>query len=176
MATRSSILAWKIPWTEEPGGLQTMGVTRVRYDLVNKPPPPRGHNSGRGKSLAQINGGLKQWCLQGNPGNSGTVAALRERKSMAKVMLEGWQGDRGQCSILRAQALKHGVRMEVASSPREGAACAASGPGCSSWLCCFLAERPWAFPSWGSGFRLCAEKASCETMICWVTTLHVTAG
>ena len=128
MATRSSILAWKIPWTEEPGGLQSMGVTRVRYDLVNKPPPPRGHNSGRGKSLAQINGGLKQWCLQGNPGNSGTVAALRERKSMAKVMLEGWQGDRGQSSILRAQALKHGVRMEVASSPREGAACAASAP------------------------------------------------
>ena len=27
MATHSSILAWKIPWTEEPGGLQSMGVT-----------------------------------------------------------------------------------------------------------------------------------------------------
>ena len=26
MATHSSILAWKIPWTEEPGGLQTMGL------------------------------------------------------------------------------------------------------------------------------------------------------
>ena len=27
-ATRSSILAWKIPWTEEPGGLQSMGVSK----------------------------------------------------------------------------------------------------------------------------------------------------
>ena len=27
MATHSSVLAWRIPWTEEPGGLQSMGVT-----------------------------------------------------------------------------------------------------------------------------------------------------
>ena len=32
MATYSSILAWKIPWTEEPGGLQSMGLQRVRDD------------------------------------------------------------------------------------------------------------------------------------------------
>ena len=32
MATLSSILAWKIPWTEEPGGLQSMGSQRVRRD------------------------------------------------------------------------------------------------------------------------------------------------
>ena len=38
MATHSSILAWRIPWTEEPGGLQSMGVTRVGHDLVTKPP------------------------------------------------------------------------------------------------------------------------------------------
>ena len=30
MATHSSILAWRIPWTEEPGGLQSMGSQRVR--------------------------------------------------------------------------------------------------------------------------------------------------
>ena len=34
MATHSSILAWKIPWTEEPGGLLSMEVQRVRYNLV----------------------------------------------------------------------------------------------------------------------------------------------
>ena len=28
----SSILAWEIPWTEEPGGLQSMGLQRVRHD------------------------------------------------------------------------------------------------------------------------------------------------
>ena len=32
MATHSSIFAWKIPWTEEPGGLQSMGSQRVRHN------------------------------------------------------------------------------------------------------------------------------------------------
>ena len=32
MATHSSILAWRIPWTAEPGGLQSMGSQRVRHD------------------------------------------------------------------------------------------------------------------------------------------------
>ena len=32
MATHSSILAWRIPGTEEPGGLQSMGLHRVRHD------------------------------------------------------------------------------------------------------------------------------------------------
>ena len=32
IATHSSVLAWRIPWTEEPGGLQSMGSQRVRHD------------------------------------------------------------------------------------------------------------------------------------------------
>ena len=32
MATHFSILAWKIPWTEEPGGLQSMGSKRVEHN------------------------------------------------------------------------------------------------------------------------------------------------
>ena len=32
IATHSSTLAWKIPWTEEPGGLQSMGLQRVGHD------------------------------------------------------------------------------------------------------------------------------------------------
>ena len=32
MATHSSILAWRIPWTEEPGGLQSMGSQRVGHN------------------------------------------------------------------------------------------------------------------------------------------------
>ena len=32
MATHSSILVWKIPWAEEPGGLQSMGLPRVRHN------------------------------------------------------------------------------------------------------------------------------------------------
>ena len=44
MATHSSILAWEIPWTEEPGRLQSIGLRRVRHDLVTKL-PPQGHHS-----------------------------------------------------------------------------------------------------------------------------------
>ena len=36
MATHSSILAWEIPRTEEPGGLQSMGSQRIRYDWMTK--------------------------------------------------------------------------------------------------------------------------------------------
>ena len=36
MATHSSILAWRIPWTEESGGLQSMGSQRVGHDCVTK--------------------------------------------------------------------------------------------------------------------------------------------
>ena len=36
MATHSGIFAWKIPWTEQPGGLQFLGSQRVRHNLVTK--------------------------------------------------------------------------------------------------------------------------------------------
>ena len=36
MATYSSILAWEIPWTEEPGRIQSMGPQRVRNNLATK--------------------------------------------------------------------------------------------------------------------------------------------
>ena len=36
MSTHSRILAWEIPWTEDPGGLQSMGSQRVRHDLETK--------------------------------------------------------------------------------------------------------------------------------------------
>ena len=35
-ATHSSILAWRIPWTEEPGGLQSMVSQRVGHDLATE--------------------------------------------------------------------------------------------------------------------------------------------
>ena len=51
MATHSSILARRIPWTEEPGGLQSMGSQRVGHDRVTKhkeveKTPFRSHNHG----------------------------------------------------------------------------------------------------------------------------------
>ena len=37
-ATHSSVLAWEISWTEEPGRLQSMGPQRVRHNLATKQP------------------------------------------------------------------------------------------------------------------------------------------
>ena len=36
MATHSSILAWEIPWTEEHGGISSMGLQRIEHNLVTK--------------------------------------------------------------------------------------------------------------------------------------------
>ena len=50
MATHSSILAWRTPWAEEPGGLQSMGLQRARHDLTTNtstlsvPKPFRPHS------------------------------------------------------------------------------------------------------------------------------------
>ena len=40
VATHSTLLAWRIPWTEELGGLQSMGSQRVRHDSATWHPPP----------------------------------------------------------------------------------------------------------------------------------------
>ena len=40
MATHSTIFAWEIPWTEEPGGLQSMVLQRVGHDLPTKEQQP----------------------------------------------------------------------------------------------------------------------------------------
>ena len=41
MATHSNILAWEIPWTEEPGGLPSMGSQRDPHDLRTKQQQPQ---------------------------------------------------------------------------------------------------------------------------------------
>ena len=53
MAAHSTILAWRIPWTEEPGGLQSMGSQRVRHNLVTKQQP---HNRKFYTGVKKING------------------------------------------------------------------------------------------------------------------------
>ena len=57
MATHSSILAWKIPWTEEPSGLQSMGSQRVRHLHVSLHRHPNVQGSGvlvRGKEITLL--------------------------------------------------------------------------------------------------------------------------
>ena len=41
MATHSNILAWKFPWTEEPGRLQSTGSQRIGHDVVTKQQPQK---------------------------------------------------------------------------------------------------------------------------------------
>ena len=44
MATHSSIIAWEIPWTEEPGRLQSTGLRRVRHNLATKQQTNQNYN------------------------------------------------------------------------------------------------------------------------------------
>ena len=59
MATHSSILAWEIPWTEEPGGLQSMESQRVGHDLATEQrqqaSPGRDQDPGLQGTLIPIN-------------------------------------------------------------------------------------------------------------------------
>ena len=50
MAADSSILAWRIPWTEEPGGLQSVGLQRVRHDWTRQ-----AHHLTHGDAVCEIN-------------------------------------------------------------------------------------------------------------------------
>ena len=68
MATHSSILAWRIPWTEEPGGLQPMGLQRVGQDLSTK------HKKNK----------RRQWVLPPtNQGQLGQRETARQKEAMA---------------------------------------------------------------------------------------------
>ena len=68
MATHSSILAWRIPWTEEPGGLQPMGSERVSHHRTSKPAQHGArHVSGARKTSDKLTGhepcqGESWWC------------------------------------------------------------------------------------------------------------------
>ena len=54
MATHSSILAWKIPWTEEPGGLQSMESQRVGKTDQRSTHAPTRHSPGALQTLPKI--------------------------------------------------------------------------------------------------------------------------
>ena len=54
MVTHASILVWRIPWTEEPGGLQSMGSHRVRHYIATK------QQQGLKKPLAEGDGFLSR--------------------------------------------------------------------------------------------------------------------
>ena len=87
MATHSCILAWEVPWTGEPGRLQSMGLQRVRHDLateqqmlnvpgsvIKKLPANAGDaglTPGSGRSPGEGNGNPLQYSCLGNPMDRG---------------------------------------------------------------------------------------------------------
>ena len=60
MATHSSILAWKIPWTEKPGGLQYVG-SKEGHNLATKPPPVINNVDHLFMCLFAIMSSLRKW-------------------------------------------------------------------------------------------------------------------
>ena len=70
MATRSSILAWRMPWTEEPGGLQSMGSKRAGHDRVIHT-----HTSLLSWHLIHLSEASKFCCLP-IPGSPPSISAL----------------------------------------------------------------------------------------------------
>ena len=70
-ATHSNILAWEIPWTEEPGGLQSCG-SRVRHDLVTK---SKQHNI-HGLYLLHIIYSVIQCCIYTQAGTSNNAETI----------------------------------------------------------------------------------------------------
>ena len=51
MATYSNILAWELPWSEEPGRLQSMGSQRVGHNLATKQQQKEGRDDGKQQSM-----------------------------------------------------------------------------------------------------------------------------
>ena len=80
MSTHSSILAWEIPWMEDPGGLQPMGLPGVRHDLATKPPTmvwktdQEGKRGERGHFQAQR--GCTQLCGVDSPNSCAILRPL----------------------------------------------------------------------------------------------------
>ena len=67
MATHSSILAWRIPWTEEPGRLQSMGLQRVRHDWATFIPvnttSPEGERTQKMNNILRLSASISSFLV-----------------------------------------------------------------------------------------------------------------
>ena len=77
MAPHSSILAWRIPWTEEPGGLQSMGVAKSWTQLSKFGKLSSGHRTGKGQFSFQSQ-------RKAMPKNVQTTAQLHSSHTLVK--------------------------------------------------------------------------------------------
>ena len=79
MAPHSSILAWKIPWIEEPGGLQSMGLLRVGHDWAT---------SLSLSCIGERNGNLLQYSFLENPRDDGAWWAAVSGVAQSRTQLK----------------------------------------------------------------------------------------
>ena len=101
MATHSSTLAWKIPWTKEPGRLQSMGSQRIRHDWVTS----LHFTTASEKGLPQWLSGKESACSAGDTGDADLIpGSERERRK--------WQS-----SPVFLPKKSHGQRSLVSYSP-----------------------------------------------------------
>jgi len=99
MATHSSILAWKIPWTEESGGLQSMGSQRAGHNLVTEHTHTSGWRGIRGQSwwaLKDLNSLMTQNVVPG-PAESASPGSLLGMQ-MLRLQQLNWMG---MCTVTR---------------------------------------------------------------------------
>ena len=113
MATHSSILAWRIPWTEEPGRLQSVGSQRVGHDVVTKQ-----QKQVSTQFLKAKKGYLLAGLVSASCGKSVARVPLREAASMAGVPSciprelsgeEAWRGGSSVERVLHVEGAQWGV-------------------------------------------------------------------
>ena len=89
MATHSSILAWRIPWTEEPGELESMRSQRVGHDgaanTFTKKTEPKDSFTGHRKRSSL--GPLRQWEFEGQNTRNEKTELRRNSKNMPRGLL-----------------------------------------------------------------------------------------
>ena len=109
MAPQSSTLAWKIPWTEEPGGLQSMGSLRVGHDWVTS------------LSLFTFMHWRRQWqptpvFLPGESQGRGSLVSCRFRSPRVR---HDWS-DLAAAAAAVTKQQQHGTRLDYFSPPHHG--------------------------------------------------------
>ena len=109
MATHSSILAWKIPWTEEPGGLQCKGLQRVGHDWAHMPVA----SNQRHKLALRLPGGSdrKQTaCKGGDQGSTPRLGRSPEEGNTHSSILAWkipWTEEPGRLQTVGSQGIGH---------------------------------------------------------------------
>ena len=113
MATHSSILAWEIPWTEKPGGLQFMGWQRIRHDWATKHTHTHTHthsNMGlprglRGRICLSMQETQQMWIQ--SPGQEDPLEKEMTTQSSIFAWRIPWTEVRGRLQSLGSQRVGH---------------------------------------------------------------------